>query len=92
MGIYCRLQEASASDNTPLDESSGRSLTHGILSRLGLRELERDNKAELEAFEENCERLQSRMIPGSPGTESPISESEWRPYAPPKIASVRHDP
>lgn len=60
--MYRRLQKASAWHGTPLDISSGRPLTHDLLAALKLLETKNDGSCEVEAFEENCDKLQSRLI------------------------------
>lgn len=59
--MYLRLQKASAWDGTHLDESSGHPLAHDILAALNLLESKHDGSGEMEAFEENCEKLHSRL-------------------------------
>lgn len=59
--MYHRLQKASAWHGTHLDESSGHPLTHDILAALNLLESKHDGSGEMEAFEENCEKLHSRL-------------------------------
>lgn len=60
--MYHRLQKASAWHGKPLDVSSGRPLTHDILAALKLLESKNDGSCELEAFEENCDKPQSRLV------------------------------
>jgi hypothetical protein len=60
--MYQRLQKASAWEGPSLDETSGHPLTHDILSALNLLELKHDDSGEPETFEENCDKLQSKMV------------------------------
>lgn len=60
--MYHRLQKVSAWEGPSLDESSGQPLTHDILSALNLLESKHDDSGELEVFEEDCDKLQSRMV------------------------------
>jgi hypothetical protein len=57
--MYLRLQKASAWHGATLDESSGRPLTHDILSALDLLGSKHNDSGDSEAFEENFEKLQS---------------------------------
>lgn len=94
--MYHRLQTASAWDGPNLDETSGHPLTHDILSALDLLESKHDDPGEVETFEENCDKLQSRMISegaglahrrGSVSSESEHSHHQERP----RTSSSRHE-
>ncbi|KAM0717567.1 hypothetical protein Q7P37_007419 [Cladosporium fusiforme] len=92
--MYHRLQKASAWDGATLDESTGQPLTHDILSALDLLEPKHDDSSELEVFEENCEKLQSRMLADGVGFAhrrgSISSDSEHSHHDRPKTSS-RHE-
>lgn len=60
--MYELLREANAWDGDALSETNGHPLTHDILAGLGLLEAKQDGSGEMETFEEDCERLQSRLI------------------------------
>lgn len=92
--MYHRLQKASAWDGPVLDESTGQPLTHDILSALDLLEPKHDDSNEPEVFEENCEKLQSKMLADGAGFAhrrgSISSDSEHSHHDRPKTSS-RHD-
>ena len=93
--MYHRLQKVSAWEGPSLDESSGQPLTHDILSALNLLESKHDDSGELEVFEENCDKLQSRMV--SEGANfvhrrgSISSDSDHSHHDRPKTASSRNE-
>jgi len=93
--MYHRLQTVSAWEGPSLDESSGQPLTHDILSALNLLESKHDDSGEVEVFEENCDKLQSRML--SEGANfvhrrgSISSDSDHSHHDRPKTASSRHE-
>lgn len=93
--MYHRLQKVSAWEGPSLDESSGQPLTHDILSALNLLETKHDDSGEIEVFEEDCEKLQSRMV--SEGANfahrrgSISSDSDHSHHDRPKTASSRND-
>lgn len=93
--MYHRLQKASAWEGPSLDETSGHPLTHDILSALNLLESKHDDSGEMEAFEENCDKLQSRMV--SEGANfvqrrgSISSDSDHSHHERPKTASSHND-
>ncbi|KAF7191472.1 Fluconazole resistance protein 1 [Pseudocercospora fuligena] len=60
--MYKRLVEANAWKGSPLAETNGNPLTHDILSALDLLEARHDGSGELETFEEDCTKLQSRLL------------------------------
>jgi hypothetical protein len=92
--MYHRLQKASAWEGPSLDESSGQPLTHDILSALNLLESKHDDSGEVEVFEEDCDKLQSRMV--SEGANfvhrrgSISSDSDHSHHDRPKTASSRN--
>lgn len=59
---YRRLVEANVWPGKPLSEASGQPLTHDILARLDLLEPKNDGSGEHEPFEEDCQKLQQRLI------------------------------
>jgi hypothetical protein len=93
--MYQRLQKASAWEGPSLDETSGHPLTHDILSALNLLESKHDDSGEPETFEENCDKLQSKMV--SEGANyvrrrgSISSESEHSLVERPKIMPSRNE-
>lgn len=93
--MYHRLQKASAWEGPTLDETSGHPLTHDILSALNLLESKHDDSGELEVFEEDCDKLQSRMV--SEGSSfvnrrgSLSSDSDHSHHERPKTASSRNE-
>ena len=93
--MYHRLQKASAWDGPSLDETSGHPLTHDILSALDLLEPKHDDSGETEVFEENCDKLQSRMLSEGSGFShrrgSLSSDSEHSHHERPRTASTRHE-
>ncbi|KAH9819399.1 GAL4-like Zn(II)2Cys6 (or C6 zinc) binuclear cluster DNA-binding domain [Teratosphaeria destructans] len=60
--MYRRLIEAKAWEGGALAETNGNPLTHDILSALNLLETKHDGSGELEPFEEDCEKLQSKLL------------------------------
>jgi hypothetical protein len=93
--MYHRLQKASAWDGPTLDETSGQPLTHDILAALDLLEPKHDDSGETEVFEENCDKLQSRMLSEGSGFShrrgSLSSDSEHSHHERPRTASSRHE-
>lgn len=93
--MYHRLQKASAWEGPSLDETSGQPLTHDILAALNLLESKHDDSGELEVFEENCDKLQSRIV--SEGANfvhrrgSISSDSDHSHHERPKTASSRNE-
>lgn len=59
---YRRLVDANVWPGKPLSEASGQPLTHDILARLDLLEPKNDGSGEHEHFEEDCQKLQQRLI------------------------------
>ncbi|KAK5699847.1 Fluconazole resistance protein 1 [Elasticomyces elasticus] len=59
---YRQLHAAHAWPGPALSEASGHPLTHDILSALDLLESRADGSGEAEEFEEDCQKLQSRLV------------------------------
>jgi hypothetical protein len=59
---YRRLVDGNLWPGQPLSEASGQPLTHDILARLELLEPKEDGSGENEMFEEDCQKLQQRLI------------------------------
>ncbi|KAI4852084.1 hypothetical protein E4T45_04843 [Aureobasidium sp. EXF-8846] len=59
---YRRLVDANVWPGKPLSEATGQPLTHDILARLDLLEPKDDGSGEHEHFEEDCQKLQQRLI------------------------------
>lgn len=59
---YRRLLDANAWPGSPLSETTGNPLTHDILATLDLLEPKNDGSGEHEQFEEDCQKLQQRLI------------------------------
>ncbi|KAK1069255.1 Fluconazole resistance protein 1 [Friedmanniomyces endolithicus] len=64
---YRRLKAAHAWTGPALTESNGHPLTHDILHALNLLESRVDGSGELETFEEDCQKLQSRLVADGAG-------------------------
>jgi len=64
---YRRLNAAHAWTGPTLTESNGHPLTHDILHALNLLESRVDGSGELETFEEDCQKLQSRLLADGAG-------------------------
>lgn len=60
--MYRRLQSANAWDGRRLVEANGQPLTHDILAALNLLENKHDGTAISEIFEEDVQKLQSRLL------------------------------
>lgn len=60
--MYRRLRNGQQWTGGPLPETNGHPLTHDILAGLDLLEAKHDGSGELESFEEDCARLQSRLL------------------------------
>lgn len=60
--MYKRLSAANAWSGPALNESNGHPLTHDILAALDLLESKQDGTGEMETFEEDCQKLQSKLI------------------------------
>lgn len=59
---YRRLVDGNLWPGKPLSEATGQPLTHDILARLELLEPKEDGSGENEIFEEDCQKLQQRLI------------------------------
>lgn len=63
--LYSRLQRGESWPGQPLQESSGgHPLTHDILERLDLLQSPGDDKSHYEGFEEDCSRMQQKLVEG----------------------------
>ena len=60
--MYRRLLAGQRWSGAALSETSGHPLTHDILAALNLLETKHDGSGDLEAFEEDCRKLQSRLF------------------------------
>lgn len=60
--MYHRMLAVQQWQGPVLSEATGQPLTHDILSALGLLEKKGDGSDEMLAFEEDCEKLQSRLL------------------------------
>jgi hypothetical protein len=61
--LYSRLQRGHGWPGQPLPEASGGyPLTHDILERLDLLHPSHDNSSHYEGFEEDCDRMQHRLL------------------------------
>lgn len=60
--MHKRLVAANAWSGPPLSETNGHPLTHDILAALDLLESKQDGSGEMETFEEDCAKLQSKLI------------------------------
>lgn len=60
--IYRRLVAGQVWPGAPLSETNGNPLTHDILARLDLLETKQDGSGELEPFEEDCQKLQQKLL------------------------------
>ena len=94
--MYHRLQKASAWEGPSLEETSGQPLTHDILSALNLLTPKHDDSGETEAvFEEDCNKIQSRMLSNGSGFShrrgSVSSDSEHSHHERPRTASSRRE-
>ena len=59
---YHRLLASDIWPGDALPETNGRPLTHDILARLNLLEQKHDGSGEHEIFEEDCQKLQQRLV------------------------------
>jgi hypothetical protein len=63
--LYSRLQRGESWPGQPLQETAGgHPLTHDILERLDLLHASGDSSNHYEGFEEDCNRMQQRLIEG----------------------------
>ncbi|KXL41965.1 hypothetical protein M433DRAFT_72405 [Acidomyces richmondensis BFW] len=65
--MYRRLRRANAWDGPQLSEATGHPLTHDILAALNLLEPKNDGSGDVEVFEEDCQKLQSRLLADGAG-------------------------
>lgn len=84
---YRRLVAGQVWPGAPLSETNGNPLTHDILARLDLLETKQDGSGEFEPFEEDCQKLQQKLLSegasfvarrGSFGSDSDHSHSHAR--------------
>lgn len=59
---YRRLFGAQLWPGARLAEHNGKPLTHDILAGLNLLEMKQDGSGEMEMFEEDCQKLQQRLV------------------------------
>ena len=60
--MYRRLLAGQRWPGLALSETNGNPLTHDILAALDLLETKHDGSGEFETFEEDCQKLQSRLL------------------------------
>lgn len=60
--MYRRLVKAHVWTGPSLDEDNGYPLTHDILTALNLLESKHDGSGEVEVFEEDCRKLESKLL------------------------------
>jgi len=60
--LYRRLEKAKAWDGPKLEDTNGSPLTHDILLALNLLEAKSESGRDMETFEENCQKLQSKLL------------------------------
>lgn len=60
--MYRRLLAGQSWSGPTLSESNGHPLTHDILAALNLLETKHDGSGDMETFEEDCQKLQSRLL------------------------------
>ena len=65
--MYTRLLSGQPWEGTALSESNGHPLTHDILAALNLLETKHDGSGEHETFEEDCQKLQTRLVADGAG-------------------------
>lgn len=65
--LYRRLLQVQAWPGTKLEEANGYPLTHDILAALDLLESKHDGSGEVETFEEDCSKLQSKILADGAG-------------------------
>lgn len=65
--MYRRLLNRESWTGPALSETNGHPLTHDILAALELLETKHDGSGEMESFEEDCQKLQSRLIADGAG-------------------------
>lgn len=65
--MYRRARKGESWPGQKLAETNGAPLTHDILAGLGLLESKNDGSGEIETFEEDFEKMQSKLIAGGAG-------------------------
>lgn len=65
--LYRRLEKAKAWEGSKLEETNGNPLTHDILAALNLLEPKSEGGREMETFEEDCQKLQSKLLADGSG-------------------------
>jgi hypothetical protein len=65
--MYRRMRQGEPWKGPKLSEATGHPLTHDILAALGLLEAKHDGTGDMETFEEDCERIQSKLIADGAG-------------------------
>lgn len=65
--MYRRLRAANAWSVPALSETTGHPLTHDMLAALNLLESKTDGSGEYEHFEEDCSKLQSKLLADGAG-------------------------
>lgn len=89
--MYHRLLAVQSWPGAALAETNGQPLTHDILAALNLLEMKHDGSGEMEAFEEDYEKLQSRLLAGGAGymqrRGSFSSESDHSQHGPSRSSS-----
>lgn len=89
--LYRRLVEGRRWEGPALSESSGHPLTHDILAALNLLEPSHEESSDAGMFEEDCQKLQSRLWADGAGYArsggSLSSESDLSPQTPTKISA-----
>jgi len=69
--MYRRLSAAQAWTGPSLSEANGHPLTHDILRALNLLETKHDGTGDAETFEEDCEKLQIKLLADGAGYVAP---------------------
>lgn len=93
--MYHRLLAGERWTGARLSEAAGHPLTHDILAALNLLEAKDDGSSEMEAFEDDCEKLQARLYrAGAPsvarkGSFSSDSDHSQHSHS---ISSARNTP
>ena len=94
--LYRRQLTGKPWSGPVLSEASGHPLTHDILAALNLLEAKHDGSDEMETFEEDCQKLQSRLLADGAGymqrRGSFSSDSEHSQHGPPAKSSSRGTP
>lgn len=65
--MYHRLLKGESWNGPTLSEANGHPLTHDILAAMNLLESKHDGSGDMEAFEEDCQKLQSRLLADGAG-------------------------